>query len=233
MRIALFAIAISSSAQAQNYAFDPYSDVVDPLPIIQTVPEIDTPRTVTAGDSILDTRNGRRADGAIIEIEFKSPPKIANAFHAQPGDQFFKVSSKAVLKACTVTLGPEGLPACFLDDDGDGKFDRVASNTVRKAYPVDAPVPYRRSIVTLPPATSGFTRTLLYQGATQEALKLSYREFKDDLARPAFEEDLTIPLSKEFPQQIAAKGAVFTIFKITGLGIEYKLDAPGKFVTAP
>ncbi|HTM95475.1 MAG TPA: hypothetical protein VL100_06640, partial [Croceibacterium sp.] len=105
----------------------------------------------------------------------------------------------------------------------------VSSNYIRKAYPLARPVPYHRAKILLPPATPGLTRRLLYQGMAAGELKLSYREFTNDLARPAFEESLSVPLSAEFPQKVAAKGATLTIYKIDGLGMDYQVDDPGSF----
>ena len=234
MRYPLFALALAVPVQASaQAAYDPYSSATNIRPTVLTVPQPGARQVVTAGEPILDQRNGRLALGAIVDASFDSPPKVANSFQTKPGDPFFRVGSRAAFKVCSARLGPEGWPPCFLDDDGDGLFDRVASNDVRKAHPIGKPVPYHRETVLLPAAASGFTRSILYQGATTDTLRLSYREFKDDLARPAFEESLSIPLTKDFPQKVAAKGAVFTIYRIDGLGLDYQVENAGSFAVAP
>jgi hypothetical protein len=230
---ALLATTLPSAAMAQ-YVYT-YSDALNPSPAILTAPEIGTRRVVSAGESILSQENGRWADGIIIDEAYSPQADTPNSFSTVPGDKFFRIRSKSVVKACSLKMGPrEGAlgshwPFCFLDDDGDGRFDRVANDASAKARPLLTQVAYHPQRILLPPLTAGFTRRLLYQGAASGSLVLRYREFKDDLARPAFEEELTIPLDKVFPQKIAAKGAVFRIYNIDGLGLEYELEALGSF----
>jgi hypothetical protein len=56
------------------------------------------------------------------------------------------------------------------------------------------------------------------------ALSLSYREFSDDMARPAFTEDLSVPMGATFPQPIVVKGQRFIVHKIDGTGLTYQLS---------
>ena len=80
----------------------------------------------------------------------------------------------------------------------------------------------------MPPASSGFVRVLTYQGASSGSLKLGYKEFQNDLARAAFTEELLIPLTPVFPQKVAAKGVVFNVIEISGMGMKYEvLDSSG------
>jgi hypothetical protein len=56
-------------------------------------------------------------------------------------------------------------------------------------------------------------------------LLLSYREFSGGLARPAFTEELSIPLDKTYPQELRFKGLTIRVDKLNGTGLQYELLA--------
>lgn len=141
-----------------------------------------------------------------------------------------QVVTSSALKVCH-NLGKTQL-GCALDDDGDGTFDRVSRFQGRKAVPIAQPVKYQRvadvrikvgdALWTDP--LRGLESALLYQGSDGKTIRLSYREFIDGIARDAFSEELTLPLGASMPTQIAAKGFVFTIKEINGLGMRFTID---------
>lgn len=49
----------------------------------------------------------------------------------------------------------------------------------------------------------GFKMELLYQGVADDVLRLSYREFNESLARPAFQQELTYTLSEEGSTEVS------------------------------
>ncbi len=69
-----------------------------------------------------------------------------------------------------------------------------------------------------------FRQELLYQGKAGSTLKLSYREFSSDMARPAFTQDLTFDLAEG--AVIGAKGARVEVFEATNTSIRYRLLQP-------
>jgi hypothetical protein len=66
-----------------------------------------------------------------------------------------------------------------------------------------------------------FKRELVYSGVSQNTISIRYREFKDDMARPAFTEDLKYDLSQG--DIIGYNGARFQILKATNIGIRFKV----------
>ena len=73
-------------------------------------------------------------------------------------------------------------------------------------------------------SSKGFKRELVYQGAMKSVVSILYREFINDLARPAFSQDLKYDLADG--DVIAYKGARFQIIKAGNLGITYKVIKP-------
>ena len=87
-------------------------------------------------------------------------------------------------------------------------------------------------VITIPPdlirydevaavKNAGFRRHLIYTGKSGSILHLVYREFINDLARPAFSQDLNFDLSEG--RVIGFKGAQFEIAAATNTTITYKM----------
>lgn len=72
--------------------------------------------------------------------------------------------------------------------------------------------------------SNGFKRELVYAGISQNTVSILYREFMNDMARPAFSQDLKYDLSQG--DEIAFKGARFKIIKANNIGISFKVLKP-------
>ena len=77
------------------------------------------------------------------------------------------------------------LTACWVDKNSDGILD------VNKMNNLPAKVPYQQERLQLDLPESGFRYELLYQGVANGVVRLLYREFVDDMARPSFSQELT------------------------------------------
>ena len=66
-----------------------------------------------------------------------------------------------------------------------------------------------------------FKQELVYTGASQGVVSLVYREFKNDLARPAFSQDLKFDITTD--NIVGFKGARFQIISANNTGIKYKV----------
>lgn len=230
-----FAVLILSApgiALAQPVVSDPYGLAVPEIFSLDL--SIGKEVTVSAGDAAVSTRRYRPAQGAILDGPATPPANSGLMFAMPTGTMVYSVKTKRAFKGCSVELYGQSWPPCLIDDDGDGTFDRIAMNDMAGAKPLVAKVPYTRRMVEVPPASQGFKRTVLYQGSSPDGLKFSYREFSNDWARPAFEEQLSIPVTS-FPQQFAVKGLVFTAQKVGPMGITLRLDSvdPAKGWPAP
>ena len=143
------------------------------------------------------------------------------------GAKLVQINSKTKLKACYVLSIEEVVSqyyrGCLMDDDGDGTFDRVAGNEVQGGKKM-APVRYVPSEIILPTATQNFRQVVTYLGAANNTLRLSYREFMNDMARPAFTEEYTFPLAATFPQPIAFKDVKLTVTGVDGAGLHYRVE---------
>jgi hypothetical protein len=64
-------------------------------------------------------------------------------------------------------------------------------------------------------------RELVYSGISQNTVSILYREFINDMARPAFSQDLKYDLSQG--STIGYRGARFEVIKASNLNIQYKV----------
>lgn len=86
---------------------------------------------------------------------------------------------------------------CFTDDDKDGAFDKVGATpgVLRFWKDLETPIPYKLNVSeALNIDAGGYKKELIYQGRDGSTLRVSYREYLDNLARPAFTQDLTYPI---------------------------------------
>jgi hypothetical protein len=67
--------------------------------------------------------------------------------------------------------------------------------------------------------SDSFTRELIYSGVSQGTISLTYREFVDGTARPAFTQELKYDLSQG--NEIGYKGARFKVIKAGNVEIKY------------
>lgn len=67
-------------------------------------------------------------------------------------------------------------------------------------------------------------KELIYGGLAQKTIAISYREFADGTARPAFTQDLKYDLSEG--DIIGFRGARFQVLKATNTSIKYKVIKP-------
>lgn len=113
---------------------------------------------------------------------------------------------------------------CFQDLNEDGAFEEIRVPTLRFggwARIKTAPVPYEEAVDQ--EQTNGFRQELLYQGVAGSSLSISYREFKDNFARPAFQQDLQYTLSSEGETEIAFRGARIIVMSATNTTLRYKV----------
>ena len=66
-----------------------------------------------------------------------------------------------------------------------------------------------------------FKQEIIFQGITGDEIKLSYREFKNNMSRPAFTQDLTFDILKD--KKVGFRGAIFEIIKASNTELKYKV----------
>ncbi len=190
---------------------------------IETNPEIGSIATVAAGEPIYSFRRvyslpGTKTDAASEPAGWLGLGKETIA----AGTKLVSVPTSRKYKACVPqngTFEPKG--PCFIDDDGDGTFDRTSLDSVKMATRLKTKLPYSHAELEVSRDDS-LRRVFLYQGATSDSIRFSYREFNFDLARPAFTEEISVPRDA-FPAMVRVKNIQIEVLAVSGMGLQYRL----------
>ena len=114
--------------------------------------------------------------------------------------------------------------SCFIDRGKDGTFDEVMNHSLMSAAwtKLPAPIPYRLYAGAITNVNSSYE--LVYLGMSGTTLRLAYREYRDELARPAFTTELTYSLEAGKPNTIAYKGLKIDVDKSGNAGITFRVN---------
>lgn len=150
----------------------------------------------------------------------------------EKGERLYGYTAKDGLLFCSTkrvsNLSGESFYVCLADKKSKGEFDsfavaRESGGQVLyrwlKSLALTPSVPYSP---TLDPAIAqvgagdrgkSFRREVLYQGAAARVLRLLYREYVNDLARPAFSQELSFDLAESGPTVVVVKNARFEVLE--------------------
>lgn len=81
------------------------------------------------------------------------------------------------------------------------------------------------------PEEGGFAAELLYSGITGDTLRLSYREYANDFARPAYSQDLTYNLKES--NIVTFRSLKIKIYRADNNEIEFSVEDDGDLPWVP
>ena len=121
-----------------------------------------------------------------------------------------------------LVVGPHAI-ACFFDLAANGTFTRMSAAPGVVWIEKDLPTParYSKSELTSPRADS-FKYEILYQGISNKAVRLSYREFVNDLARPAYFQDVSYDIAM-FPATITFRTVRIEVLSADNNSLVYRV----------
>jgi hypothetical protein len=150
------------------------------------------------------------APGEPVFAVFRYEDVVAGRF--QDGSRAFQTVDPT--KFCTADSS-----ACWVDKDSDGRFERNVGTGAR----ID--LPYEQESLRVTAARDGFRYELLYQGAGGGVLRLLYREFVGDLARPAFSQELVYDLTSHGETLVAFKELRIRVASADNVAIRYSVSS--------
>lgn len=119
---------------------------------------------------------------------------------------------------------------CLHDDDADGTFDRISARPglIKFKQELNRVIRYEKSEAKLETRSVGETyrRELVYLGVSSNTLRVQYREFNDDLIRPAFSQELTYPVLSG-STAIVYQSLQIKVLKILPTEIHYVVKSGG------
>lgn len=129
--------------------------------------------------------------------------------------------------ACLDLLGISGkVISCLVDRTGTRVFDSSTFAVRDKYFPLDKPVPYtvQPGEVEQVENQPDFHVDALYQGLAKGVIKISFREFKGGLARPAFTQDVNYELEADGTGLVAFRNIRIKVLKATGTELRYIVE---------
>lgn len=124
-------------------------------------------------------------------------------------------------------FGDRNVNGCLVDTDGDQLFDRSTFPEYDRLFNLTAPVAYDVTTSETTASSRGeFYTDFLYQGMSKGEVKISYREFSNGMARPAFDQDVSYELDPDGTGIIGFKGMRIKVLKATGHELTYVLEQP-------
>ena len=214
--IMALAVGVSGGARAQL--------------VTQSTPKGEV-RTAAVGGAVWESAKFTGAPGVILGAAVQANWGSAEIVDLPPGTALMTIRAKK-LKACRERIVTRmggysfgGWKDCLIDTNQDGLFDRVSFNEVAGAKDIVPPVAYTKEMVPVDGiGSASFRKIVTYLGRSGSDIRLSYREFSNDMARPAFTEDLTLPVPETFPQTMQVKDLKLTLLGIGPSGLTYRIE---------
>lgn len=111
---------------------------------------------------------------------------------------------------------------CLIDVNNSNTFNHYAIKNESNIYPLKKVIKYKR-IQDIQYNEDSFTYQVLYQGKIGNKIKVSFREFKNNMARPAFTQNIEYELKPNKSTIIGFKGLRIEVLKATNLNITYSV----------
>jgi hypothetical protein len=187
-----------------------------------TEPEVGMASTANVGEVIIKSYNylaNREPDHFRTLEKIDVKVGVMMKVKVDPETRLYQVSEG---KFCIDNYGND----CLYDADGDNRFERASSKPGLIVFDkqLDNPVEYRAYAGELTMAEDGgFQHELIYLGRDGNTLRVRYREYKDNLARPAFTQDLTYPIGKNNISHIVYRNLSIEVKSVELASIQYSI----------
>lgn len=215
-----FGIVLSGCAQSKVEPVLPTSYSAD-------FPPLNTEVTKDVGEAIVEQSLVSYLDGFEISADYEYRRSGHFRTRIAQGSEFLPTTINGVLVYCgpgklDTTLFQEGIWAPWtvcMDASGATLKDIAGTRSFDTPIPRSSFIPKR----IVQKTKENFQQKLIYTGKSGNSVFISYREFKDDFARPAFTQDVTFDLREG--NVVGFQGARFEILKATNTQITYKMLA--------
>lgn len=197
--------------------------------VIIKIPELNQIKTIEVGANIYQKINEYRYDtydvsiirpNGITDKEWKESDLNEEIMANRLNKFLYKWSDKGLNAICR-----NDESSCWIDlnntnqftfelEKGDAELDNLGD---------DDTVPYKLTPTQPTYGEDSFKYEALYQGRISNKIKISFREFKADMIRPAFTQDIEYELDKNGEAIIGFKGLRVKVIKATNLDITYSV----------
>jgi len=194
------------------------------------IPALNTRSSATVGSTIYSQFHYWRKTGTQISSAYSGRIGLGR-INVQHGDFLNLAQASGEPAYCTEMnaysdpiAGPLK-PACFVDRDSDGLFDAVkaAPGAIWFEAKISPGISYRTGELVVQRPDSKKTE-LLYQGFVGGTLKIAYREYFNDFARPSYFQDVSYQIDS-FPAVIKFKNVSIEVVNANNSEIAYTVQS--------
>jgi hypothetical protein len=181
-----------------------------------TIPPVGTTHTVGIGEALLTQGDVVDRDFIVIPRDQEIGSETVRKGTYAKTEQTSALRGFVVLMAKKTAVIVNRRASLYLFSKDDGSKTACVSRTI--CGPLDYSIDHTSTFM---PAS--FQQTLLYSGRIGNRITLGYREFSNNSARPAFNNDVAYDLSES--TTLGYKGARLQVIKATNTEIQYKVVA--------
>lgn len=238
--IIIFSIAMSLVACASRP-----TRITPPQVVTETnhtnfyVPQLNQRSEITVGSSLLTDGVIEETQQYSIKLMGEANGSLDNGFSTNV--KYGSISKKYLLsnnhtafcdnvkaKSSAIDVFGGSSNACLVDFNNDGKFEKVMFSIYARYFSLDSEVEYQT--IKLKPISTmknkSFRREAIYQGVSNNEVKILFREYKDNYIRNSFSQTITYELDNNGETNITFKGFQAKIHKATGSNLSYTVVSP-------
>ena len=182
------------------------------------IPAVNETAIARIGDYLLD--KGTRWEISAIEVQntFREDfYTVPAGIYRQIGEDAEKISYEAT--GITVGLLAEPSSALLIFKENPNELCIASTSNIYGCF--DSPEANFIESTVVDVRRNSFQRTLIYNGKIGDVLRISYREFSDGIARPAFTNDVEYDLSQS--NIIGYQGAELEVLDADNTSITYRV----------
>lgn len=198
-------------------------------------PQLNLVAERSVGETIYETYDYSQLSGARLSDAAKVDS--LNLHWGLPAGEFLPAFSDSPQAKvfCTATpilhipLSHNSSRVCLQDRNSDGAFDHwtapegPSDSRLGTWMALDKPLPFQDAQGTSTAGGNGFRSELIYEGVSGNVVNILYREFVNDLARPAFQQDLHYTLQSPGPTEVSFRSARVRIHSADNNAIRYEV----------
>jgi len=180
-------------------------------------PELEDTSSVYVGSSIYTEFNYT----VIPTIKLKQELKNGEIdFPANSQLMALRENNRIIYTSSSLNLGDY-----LADFNNDNHIDHIKTkeNILKDWSVLKNPVSYVDGKSIKSKSSKGYQFQLLYEGKSKNSIKILYREYKDNLARPAFTQKVDYDLKENDNTEIVFKGAKIIVIAATSNKLTYKV----------
>jgi hypothetical protein len=197
---------------------------------IGKVPAVGVESTVPVGSQVFSQFRYWSRTGFRVKDSYNDRLVLGRIVVSE-GDFLVKASVDGKVAYCTekrAYVDPLAGPfasACFVESTTPGSFGSVKARpgAIWFENKLAPEIRYERSEL-MAPKVDSFKYELLYQGISKGTLRLSYREYSNDMARPSYFQDVSYDIPS-FPAEVAFKSVRLEVINADNNGIRYRVLA--------